>query len=210
MVLCCQALLTCRKTYSRDHQRFTKGEPEWGAHLADELERIVNINDASTIAAVIVEPMSGSGGVLPAPKGYLERIRAISKKHGILMILDEVITGFGRLGHLWASERYGVEPDMITFAKGMTSGTVPAGGVIASSDVYDAFIQNAGPHHVAELPHGYTYSGHPLAVAAAQASLDVYLNEGLFQRAKELEPFWYDAVMSLKDASMFLIFAWWA
>src|SRR5215813_1435638 len=117
-------------TYSREHQAFSKGEPEWGAHLADELERIVTLHDASTIAAVIVEPMAGSTGVLPAPKGYLPRLRAICDKHGILLIFDEVITGFGRLGHAFAAERYGVVPDMITFAKGITSGSVPMGGVI--------------------------------------------------------------------------------
>ncbi len=151
-------------TYSREHQAFTKGEPEWGAHLADELERIVALHDASTIAAVIVEPMAGSTGVLPPPKGYLERLRAICDRHGILLIFDEVITGFGRLGYAFAAERYGVMPDLITFAKGVTSGTVPMGGVIAREGVYDAFMH--GPEHVIELFHGYTYSAHPLACAA--------------------------------------------
>ena len=133
-------------TYSREHQAFTKGEPEWGAHLADELERIVALHDASTIAAVIVEPMAGSTGVLPPPKGYLQRLRAICDKHGILLIFDEVITGFGRLGHAFAAERYGVTPDLICFAKGVTSGAVPMGGVIAREGVYDAFMH--GPEHV--------------------------------------------------------------
>jgi beta-alanine--pyruvate transaminase len=183
-------------TYSREHQAFTKGEPEWGGHLADALEGIVSLHDASTIAAVIVEPMAGSTGVLPAPKGYLQRLRQICDKHGILLIFDEVITGFGRLGAPFAAERCGVVPDMITFAKGVTSGTVPMGGVIARKHVYDAFMQ--GPEHAIELFHGYTYSGHPLACAAALATLDVYRDERLFERAKTLEPKWYDAIMSLK------------
>ena len=131
-------------TYNREQQAFTKGEPEWGAHLADELERIVALHDASTIAAVIVEPMAGSTGVLPPPKGYLQRLRAICDKHGILLIFDEVITGFGRLGYAFAAERYGVMPDMITFAKGVTSGTVPMGGVIARKSIYDAFMHGPG------------------------------------------------------------------
>ncbi len=151
-------------TYNRAEQAFTKGEPEWGAHLADELERIVALHDASTIAAVIVEPMAGSTGVLPAPKGYLKRLRAICDKYGILLIFDEVITGFGRLGFAFAAERYGVVPDMITFAKGVTSGTVPMGGVIARKPIHEAFMH--GPEHVVELFHGYTYSAHPLACAA--------------------------------------------
>ncbi len=143
-------------TYSREHQAFSKGEPDWGAHLADELERIVTLHDASTIAAVIVEPMAGSTGVLPAPKGYLPRLRAICDKHGILLVFDEVITGFGRLGHAFAAERYGVVPDMITFAKGITSGSVPMGGVIVRKGIYDAFMR--GPMHVVELFHGCTWS----------------------------------------------------
>ena len=173
-------------TYNREHQAFTKGEPDWGAHLADDLERLVALHDASTIAAVIVEPMAGSTGVLPPPKGYLERLRAICDRHGILLIFDEVITGFGRLGHAFAAERYGVTPDMITFAKGITSGAVPMGGVIAREGIYDAFMR--GPEHVAELFHGYTYSAHPLACAAGLATLDLYRDEKLFERAKTLEP----------------------
>ena len=155
-------------TYNRAEQAFSRGEPEWGAHLADELERIVALHDASTIAAVIVEPMAGSTGVLPPPKGYLQRLRQICDKHGILLIFDEVITGFGRLGTAFAAERYGVVPDMITFAKGVNSGTVPMGGVLVREGLYDAFMK--GPEHVIELFHGYTYSGHPLACAAALAS----------------------------------------
>src|SRR5450432_2121753 len=184
-------------TYNREQQAFTKGEPEWGAHLADDLERIVALHDASTIAAVIVEPMMGSAGVFPAPKGYLQRLRAICDKHGLLLILDEVITGFGRLGHAFAAERYGVIPDMITFAKGVTSGTVPMGGVIARAPIHEAFMR--GPEHVVELFHGYTYSAHPLACAAALATLDLYRDEDLFARAKRLEPSWAQAAMGLKD-----------
>ncbi|MEA2929638.1 MAG: beta-alanine--pyruvate transaminase [Hyphomicrobiales bacterium] len=183
-------------TYNREQQAFTKGEPEWGAHLADDLDRIVALHDASTIAAVIVEPMSGSTGVLPPPQGYLQRLRAICDKHGILLIFDEVITGFGRLGCAFAAERYGVIPDMITFAKGVTSGTVPMAGVIVRKGIYDAFMR--GPEHVIELFHGYTYSAHPLACAAGIATLDVYRDEDLFGRAKALEPAWADAAMSLK------------
>src|SRR6187401_635179 len=183
-------------TYNREQQAFTKGEPEWGAHLADDLDRLVALHDASTIAAVIVEPMSGSTGVLPPPKGYLERLRAICDKHGILLIFDEVITGFGRLGSAFAAERYGVIPDMITFAKGVTSGAVPMGGVIVRKPIYDAFMR--GPEHVTELFHGYTYSAHPLACAAGLATLDLYRDEGLFERAKALEPKWSQAAMSLK------------
>ncbi len=183
-------------TYNREKQAFTRGEPEWGAHLADDLDRIVALHDASTIAAVIVEPMAGSTGVLPPPKGYLERLRAICSKHGILLIFDEVITAFGRLGCAFAAERYGVEPDMITFAKGVTSGAVPMAGVVVGKAIYDAFMN--GPEHVIELFHGYTYSAHPLACAAGLATLDVYRDEGLFERAKKLEPVWADAAMGLK------------
>jgi len=183
-------------TYNRAEQAFTKGEPEWGAHLADELERIVALHDASTIAAVIVEPMAGSTGVLPAPKGYLQRLRAICDKHGILLIFDEVITGFGRLGFPFAAERYGVVPDIMTFAKGVTSGTVPMGGAIVRKPIYQAFMR--GPEHVVELFHGYTYSAHPLACAAGLATLDLYRHEKLFERAYQLEAKFADAAMSLK------------
>jgi beta-alanine--pyruvate transaminase len=184
-------------TYSREHQAFTKGEPEWGGHLADDLERIVALHDASTIAAVIVEPMAGSTGVLPPPKGYLQKLRAICDRHGILLIFDEVITGFGRLGYAFAAERYGVTPDMIVFAKGITSGSVPMGGVIVREGIYDAFMR--GPEHVIELFHGYTYSAHPLACAAGLATLDLYRDEKLFARAKALEPCFADAAMTLKS-----------
>ena len=159
-------------TYNRAEQAYTKGEPDWGVHFADELERLVALHDASTIAAVIVEPMAGSTGVLPPPKGYLKRLREICDKHGILLIFDEVITGFGRLGYAFAAERFGVIPDMITFAKGVTSGAVPMGGVMVRQHIYDAFM--TGPDHVIELFHGYTYSGHPIAAAAGVATLDLY------------------------------------
>ncbi|ESR27489.1 aspartate aminotransferase family protein [Lutibaculum baratangense] len=183
-------------TYDREKQAFTIGEPEWGGHLADELERIVALHDASTIAAVIVEPMAGSTGVLPAPKGYLKRLREICDKHGILLIFDEVITAFGRLGYATAAERYGVTPDIMTFAKGVTSGTVPMGGVIVSDRIHDAFMK--GPDHAIELFHGYTYTAHPLAVAAGLATLEVYRGEGLFERAREFEAHFAEAAMSLK------------
>ncbi len=183
-------------TYNRERQAFSKGEPDWGAHLADDLERIVALHDASTIAAVIVEPMAGSTGVIPAPKGYLERLRAICDKYGLILIFDEVITGFGRLGHAFAAERYGVVPDMITFAKGITSGAVPMGGVIVRKPIHDAFMR--GPEHVVELFHGYTYSAHPLACAAGLATLDLYRDEALFERAKKLEPIWAEAAMTLR------------
>ncbi len=183
-------------TYNREQQAFSKGEPDWGAHLADDLERIVALHDASTIAAVIVEPMAGSTGVLPAPKGYLQRLRAICDRHGILLIFDEVITGFGRLGYAFAAERYGVIPDLITFAKGITSGSVPMGGAIVRKSIYDAFMR--GPEHTVELFHGYTYSAHPLACAAGLAALDLYRDEGLFERARTLEPVWADAAMGLR------------
>ena len=173
-------------TYNRAEQAFTKGEPEWGGHLADELERIVALHDASTIAAVIVEPMPGSTGVLPPPKGYLQRLRQICDKHGILLIFDEVITGFGRLGTAFAAERYGVIPDMITFAKGVNSGAVPMGGVLVRQGIYDAFMK--GPETTIELFHGYTYSGHPLACAAGLATLETYAELALFARTAQVAP----------------------
>jgi beta-alanine--pyruvate transaminase len=183
-------------TYNRAEQAFTIGEPEWGAHLADELDRLVALHDASTIAAVIVEPLAASTGVLPAPKGYLKRLREICDKHGILLIFDEVITGFGRMGYAFAAERYGVVPDLITFAKGVTSGSVPMGGVLVRKGIYDAFMK--GPEHAVELFHGYTYSAHPLACAAGLATLDLYREEKLFERARSLEAKWCETAMSLK------------
>src|SRR6201988_331861 len=183
-------------TYDREKQAFTKGEPEYGAHFADELENLVNLHGANTIAAVIVEPMAGSTGVIPAPKGYLKRLREITQKHGIILIFDEVITGFGRLGHAFAAERYGVLPDLLTFAKDVTNGAAPMGGVLVRDTIHDAFMN--GPEHMVELTHGYTYSAHPLACAAGLATLDIYRDEKLFERAHGLEPKFGDALMSLK------------
>jgi beta-alanine--pyruvate transaminase len=183
-------------TYNRAEQAYSRGEPNWGGHLADELEKLVALHDASTIAAVIVEPMAGSTGVLAPPVGYLKKLRQICDKYGILLIFDEVITGFGRLGYAFAAERFGVVPDMITFAKGVTSGAIPMGGVMVRQHIYDAFMN--GPDHVIELFHGYTYSGHPIAAAAGVATLEVYKEEGLFERALKLESKWADAAMSLK------------
>jgi beta-alanine--pyruvate transaminase len=183
-------------TYNRKEQAFTRGEPTWGGHLAEELERLVTLHDASTIAAVIVEPMAGSTGVLPPPKGYLKKLRELCTKHGILLIFDEVITGFGRLGHAYAAERFGVTPDLLTFAKGVTSGTVPMGGVLARQGIYDAFMK--GDEHVIELFHGYTYTGHPMAAAAGVATMDLYRDEKLFENAKALEETWADAAFSLQ------------
>src|SRR5262244_3197383 len=183
-------------TYDREKQAFTKGEPEYGAHFADALEDLVNLHGANTIAAVIVEPMAGSTGVIAAPKGYLKKLREITQKHGILLIFDEVITGYGRLGYAFAAERYGVIPDMITFAKGITSGAVPMGGVVVHKGIYDSFMK--GPEHAIELFHGYTYSAHPLACAAGLATLDVYREERLFERARKLEGAWGQAAMALK------------
>jgi beta-alanine--pyruvate transaminase len=176
--------------------RFTRGQPAWGAHLADELERLVALHDASTIAAVIVEPMQGSAGVLVPPAGYLERLRAICDRHGILLIFDEVITGFGRLGEPFGAQRFGVTPDMICFAKIVTNGVIPMGGVIVKPAIYDAFM--TGPDTAVELFHGYTYSGHPVAAAAAHATLDALKEEDAFQRARKLEPVLEQAVHSLK------------
>ena len=185
-------------THAPEHNAYSRGEPEWGAHLADELERLVQLHDASTIAAVIVEPMAGSTGVLVSPKGYLKRLREITKKHGILLIFDEVITGFGRLGGGFAAGVYGVVPDMITFAKGVTSGSVPMGGVIASSAIHNAFM--VGPPGAVELFHGYTYSAHVLACAAGVATLQLYKDEDLFARARKMAPVLEDALHSLKGA----------
>ncbi len=183
-------------THDLAHNAYSRGQPAWGAHLADDLERLVALHDASTIAAVIVEPFAGSAGVLLPPKGYLERLRTICDRHGILLIFDEVITGFGRLGAAFAAEYFNVLPDIVTTAKGLTSGTVPMGAVFVRRHIYNAFMH--GPEHAIELFHGYTYSGHPLACAAAHAALDTYLEEGLFQRAAELAPYWEDAIHSLK------------
>jgi len=185
-------------THSLEHNAFSRGQPEWGGHLADALEGIVALHDASSIAAVIVEPMSGSAGVLVPPMGYLERLREICTKHGILLIFDEVITGFGRLGASFAAERFGVVPDMITLAKGITNAAVPMSAVLLMGEIHRTFLDAAAENAI-DLFHGYTYSGHPLACAAANATLDLYRDEGLFERAAELEPYWEEAVHSLDD-----------
>ncbi|HJT13618.1 MAG TPA: aspartate aminotransferase family protein [Dongiaceae bacterium] len=185
-------------THNLEKNAFTKGQPEWGAHLADELERIVALHDASTIAAVIVEPVAGSTGVLIPPKGYLQKLRQICDRHGILLIFDEVITGFGRLGSPFGAEHFGVQPDMITCAKGLTNGAVPMGAVFARKHIYDAFMENSAENAI-ELFHGYTYSAHPVACAAGLAVLDIYKEEGLFENCRNLSKYWEDAVHSLKD-----------
>jgi beta-alanine--pyruvate transaminase len=177
---------------------FSRGQPEQGADLADTLERLVALHDASTIAAVIVEPVAGSTGVLIPPKGYLERLRALCDKHDILLIFDEVITGFGRVGAAFAAERFGVTPDIMCLAKGLTNAAVPAGAVAVSRTIHDAMMDGADAP--IELFHGYTYSAHPLACAAGLATLDVYAEEGLFERARTLEPYWEAAMHSLADA----------
>ena len=183
-------------TLNLAHMAFTRGQPDWGVHLADELARLIALHDASTIAAVIIEPVQGSGGVIVPPSGYLQRIRDVCTEHGILLIFDEVITGFGRIGHWFSPERFGVMPDLITFAKGVTSGMIPLGGVLTTEPVYEAFMH--GPPHLIEFFHGYTYSGHPLGAAAGLAAIDVYATEGLFERARDLEPVLEDAIHSLR------------
>jgi beta-alanine--pyruvate transaminase len=175
---------------------FSRGQPKHGAHLADELETIVRQHGAETIAAVIVEPVAGSTGVLVPPVGYLERLRSICDQHGILLIFDEVITGFGRTGSAFGAQTFGVLPDMMTVAKGITNGAVPMGAVGVRREIYDTVV-NATPAGI-EFFHGYTYSGHPLACAAGLATLKVYREEGLFERAAELAPYWEDAVHSLR------------
>lgn len=183
-------------THNLEHNAYSRGLPAWGAHLADELENLVALHDASTIAAVIVEPIAGSAGVILPPEGYLKRLREICDKHGILLIFDEVICGFGRTGDSFAAARMAVTPDLMTLAKGLTSGTVPMGAVLASGEIYESFM--TGPAGAIEFFHGYTYSGHPLAAAAGCATLDVYRNEGLFERARSLEETLADALHDLR------------
>ena len=183
-------------THNLQQMAYSKGQPEWGAHLADDLDRICALHDPSTIAAVIVEPVAGSTGVLVPPQGYLERLRELCDKHGILLIFDEVITGFGRLGKPFAAEYFGVTPDMMTMAKGLTNAAVPASAVAMRGDIYDTLMQ--GPDWAVEFTHGYTYSAHPLAIAAGLATLDVYKEDGLFERGHALAPAFQEAVHSLK------------
>ncbi len=184
-----------RHTHDPLRNSFSKGQPEHGAELADDLERLIALHDASTIAAVIVEPVAGSTGVLVPPKGYLQRLRSICDKHGILLIFDEVITGFGRIGSPFAANHFGVTPDLMTVAKGLTNGCVPMGAVFAKQFIYDAFM--TGPEHLIEFFHGYTYSGHPLACAAALGTLDTYAEEGLLTRARDIAPTFEAALHSL-------------
>lgn len=184
-------------THLPDQNAFTRGQPEHGAYLAEDLERIIALHGPETIAAVIVEPMAGSTGVLMPPKGYLERLREICTQHGILLIFDEVITGFGRLGSSFGAEHFGVMPDMITCAKGLTNGVIPMGAVLATKQIHDAFM--TGPEHLIELFHGYTYSGNPMAAAAGLATLETYREDGLFERAADLAGYWEDGLHSLRD-----------
>ena len=183
-------------TLDLGHNAFSRGLPHWGAHFANELERLIALHDASTIAAVIVEPISGSAGVILPPVGYLKRLREICDKHDIVLIFDEVITGFGRVGKPFAAQAFDVTPDLMTTAKGLTNGSIPMGAVFAQRRIYDAFMQ--GPESAIELFHGYTYSAHPAACAAALATLDIYAAEGLLTRATTLAPQWEDAVHSLR------------
>jgi beta-alanine--pyruvate transaminase len=184
-------------THTPGKNQYTRGEREEGAtDLLAELERIVTLHDASTIAAVIVEPVAGSTGVLIPPKGYLTKLREITKKHGILLIFDEVITGFGRVGTPFAADYFGVTPDMIVCAKGLTNGTIPMGAVLVTSEIHDTFM--TGPEHMIEFFHGYTYSGNPIAAATGLATLEVYKEEGLLTRGAELASYWEDALHSLK------------
>jgi beta-alanine--pyruvate transaminase len=186
-----------RHTHDLSRNAFSRGEPPHGAELADDLERLCALHDPSTIAAVIVEPVAGSAGVLIPPKGYLQKLRQICDKHGILLIFDEVITGFGRLGAPFGAEYFGVTPDIMTTAKGVTNGVIPMGAVFVQSKIFEAFMN--GPEHMVEFFHGYTYSGNPVSTAAALATLDIYQDEGLLTRGAELKDYWADALFSLKD-----------
>jgi beta-alanine--pyruvate transaminase len=177
---------------------YSRGLPKDGAHYAEELAQLIALHDPSTIAAVIVEPVTGSGGVYPPPQGYLRRLRELCTQHGVLLIFDEVITGFGRVGAAFGSEAFGVTPDIVTIAKGMTNGSVPMGGVLVSAGVFDAYMDQADGQ--IELPHGYTYTAHPLACAAGLATLDVYRDQEIFQRAAAMAPVWEDALHGLKGA----------
>jgi beta-alanine--pyruvate transaminase len=185
-------------THDPARNGFSRGQPEYGAEFADALEPLIALHGAGAIAAVIVEPMAGSTGVLVPPRGYLERLRAICDAHGILLIFDEVITGFGRLGASFAAEKFAVQPDMMTLAKGLTNGAVPMSAIAVRAGIYDTLM--TGPENKVELFHGYTYSAHPLACAAAMATLDLYRDEGLFERAGMMAPYWENALHSLKGS----------
>ena len=190
-----------RHTLNLEHNAFSRGLPEWGDHLADDLEQIANLHGPETIAAVIIEPIAGSAGVIMPSRGYLKRVREICDRHDILLIFDEVITAFGRVGDAFGSERFDVKPDIITMAKGLTNGAVPMGAVAVKREIYDACTGQGEPRgHGIELFHGYTYSGHPVACAAGLASMDIYERENLFQRAQELEAQWEDRLHELATA----------
>ena len=195
------SLLPCvdhmRHTWDLEHGAFSRGQPQWGAHLADDLERLAGLHDGGNIAVVIVEPVAGSTGVLPPPVGYLEKLRATCDKYGILLIFDEVITAFGRVGEAFGAQRFGVNPDIITMAKGLTNGVIPMGGVMVQEHVYQAFMQ--GPESAIELFHGYTYSGHPVAAAAGIATMGVYAEEGTFEQSRSLEGHFENVLHSLAD-----------
>jgi beta-alanine--pyruvate transaminase len=178
---------------------FSRGEPDKGAELADALEDLVALHDASNIAAVILEPMAGSAGVLPPPKGYLKRLRELCDAHDILLIFDEVITGFGRLGEPFAADYFGVTPDIMNLAKILTNGNVPMGAVLAQGKIYQTFMENAGPDYAIEFPHGYTYSGHPLACAAALACLDIFEKDEMPAKVRALAPHFENALHGLKQ-----------
>jgi beta-alanine--pyruvate transaminase len=180
--------------------RFSRGQPEIGAHLANEVEDLILLHDASNIAAVIVEPLSGTAGVLPPPKGYLNRLREICDKHEILLIFDEVITGFGRMGANTGAAAFGVTPDLMTLAKQITNGAIPLGAVVAKPEIYQAFMDKGGPNYMVEFPHGYTYSAHPVACAAGIAALGLLVNDNLVERVQELAPVFENAVHSLKGS----------
>ena len=184
-------------TMGPEYVAFTRGQPEHGANLADDLERLAALHDGSNIAAVIVEPVSGSAGILPPPIGYLQRLRDICDKHGILLIFDEVITAFGRVGEPFGTHRFGVTPDIITTAKGLTNGVIPMGAVLVRDHVYKAFMQ--GPAQMIEFFHGYTYSGHPVAAAAGLAAMDIYAEEGIFEQSRALEGTFADILHSFAD-----------
>ena len=189
-------------TWNLEEMAFSKGQPEWGGHLADELNNILTLQDPNNVAAVILEPVIGSGGVIVPPKGYLEKIRKICDDHGILLIFDEVITGFGRVGKAFASERFNVTPDIITMAKGLTAASIPMSAAVFKDEIHDQIVQ--GPDGVIELFHGYTYSGHPVAAAAGLAAIEVYENEGLFERTLEIEPIFQEKIHSLKGENQII------
>ncbi|QDH25278.1 aspartate aminotransferase family protein [Neokomagataea tanensis] len=189
-----------RHTHDLKYMAFSRGEPSWGCEIAEDLERLVALHDAGTIAAVIVEPVQGSTGVIVPPVGYLKKLREICTKHEILLIFDEVITGFGRMGEAFGAQRFGVKPDMITFAKAVTNGIIPMGGVIVTDEIYNTFM--TGPENAIEFAHGYTYSGHPMATAVAHVVLDIMEEESLFARVRGLEPVLEEAMHSLRDLSI--------